>query len=103
MVEPGKPAVLDEALKRLAAGRPNFRRTDPIAVLVIAILVFLGMTIFLIPTFAGIFEDWAPSCRPCADAVMRWRSRSETAGILLAIWMLNRFTHNGRRTIDRLA
>ena len=29
----------------------------PIAVLVIAILVFLGMTIFLIPTFAGIFED----------------------------------------------
>ena len=27
------------------------------AVLVIAILVFLGMTIFLIPTFAGIFED----------------------------------------------
>ena len=27
-----------------------------------AILVFLGMTIFLIPTFAGIFEDL--SCRP---------------------------------------
>ena len=25
--------------------------------LVIAIAVFLGMTIFLIPTFAGIFED----------------------------------------------
>ena len=29
----------------------------PIAVVVIATLVFLGMTIFLIPTFAGIFED----------------------------------------------
>ena len=29
----------------------------PVAVLVTAVLVFLGMTIFLIPTFAGIFED----------------------------------------------
>jgi type IV pilus assembly protein PilC len=29
----------------------------PVAVFVIAIAVFLGMTIFIIPTFAGIFDD----------------------------------------------
>ena len=57
---------LDEALKRLAKLLEDNAKLQnqikgalgyPIAVLVIAILVFLGMTIFLIPTFAGIFED----------------------------------------------
>jgi len=34
----------------------------PVAVLVIAVAVFLGMTIFLIPTFAEILTAWAPIC-----------------------------------------
>ena len=67
MVEAGEAGgVLDEALKRLAKLLEDNAKLQnqikgalgyPIAVLVIAILVFLGMTIFLIPTFAEIFED----------------------------------------------
>ena len=67
MVEAGEAGgVLDEALKRLAKLLEDNAKLQnqikgalgyPIAVLVIAILVFLGMTIFLSPTFAGIFQD----------------------------------------------
>ena len=67
MVEAGEAGgVLDEALKRLAKLLEDNAKLQnqikgalgyPVAVLVIAILVFLGMTIFLIPTFADIFED----------------------------------------------
>ena len=64
--EAGEAGVLDEALKRLAKLLEDNAKLQnqikgagyPVAVLVIAILVFLGMIIFLIPTFAGIFEDW---------------------------------------------
>ncbi len=58
--------VLDESLKRLAKLLEDNARLKnqikgalgyPITVLVIAILVSLGMTIFLITTFAEIFED----------------------------------------------
>jgi type IV pilus assembly protein PilC len=67
MVEAGETGgVLDETLRRLAKlleGNAKLQNQIkgamgyPVAVLVIAVLVFLGMTIFLIPTFAGIFED----------------------------------------------
>ena len=121
MVEAGEAGgVLDEALKRLAKLLEDNAKLQnqikgalgyPIAVLVIAILVFLGMTIFLIPTFAGIFEDLGADLpaftRLLVDlsALLRSSASLYAVGvILLAIWMLNRFyaTHNGRRTIDRL-
>ncbi|MDP6171274.1 MAG: type II secretion system F family protein, partial [Prochlorococcaceae cyanobacterium ETNP2_MAG_10] len=67
MVEAGElGGVLDESLQRLAKLLEDNSRLKnqikgalgyPVAVLIIAVLVFLGMTIFLIPTFAGIFED----------------------------------------------
>ena len=67
MVEAGETGgVLDESLKRLAKLLEDNAKLQnqikgalgyPIAVLVIAIAVFLGMTIFIIPTFAGIFDD----------------------------------------------
>jgi len=121
MVEAGEAGgVLDEALKRLAKLLEDNAKLQnqikgalgyPVAVLVIAILVFLGMTIFLIPTFAGIFEDLGAELpaftRLLVDlsALLRSSASLYAVGvILLAIWMLNRFygTHNGRRTIDRL-
>ena len=121
MVEAGEAGgVLDEALKRLAKLLEDNAKLQnqikgalgyPIAVLVIAILVFLGMTIFLIPTFAGIFEDLGAELpaftRLLVDlsALLRSSASLYAVGvILLAIWMLNRFyaTHNGRRTVDRL-
>ena len=121
MVEAGEAGgVLDEALKRLAKLLEDNAKLEnqikgalgyPIAVLVIAILVFLGMTIFLIPTFARIFEDLGAELpaftRLLVDLSALLRSSASLYAIgviLLAIWMLNRFyaTHNGRRTIDRL-
>jgi type IV pilus assembly protein PilC len=58
--------VLDESLRRLSKLLEDNAKLQnqikgalgyPVAVLAIAILVFLGMTIFIIPTFAGIFDD----------------------------------------------
>ena len=121
MVEAGEAGgVLDEALKRLAKLLEDNAKLQnkikgalgyPVAVLVIAILVFLGMTMFLIPTFAGIFADLGAELpaftRMLVDlsALLRSSASLYAVGvILLAIWMLRRFyaTHNGRRTIDRL-
>jgi len=121
MVEAGEACgVLDEALKRLAKLLEDNAKLQnqikgalgyPVAVLVIAILVFLGMTIFLIPTFAGIFEDLGTELpafsRMLVDLSEVLRSPVALHGvvaILICTWLLGRFyaTHNGRRTIDRL-
>ena len=121
MVEAGEAGgVLDEALKRLAKLLEDNAKLQnqikgamgyPIAVLVIAILVFLGMTIFLIPTFSGIFEDLGAELPAFTQLLVDLSAllRSPVAVyalvvILLTIWMLGRFygTYKGRRTIDRL-
>ena len=67
MVEAGEAGgVLDETLRRLAKLQEDVAKLQnqikgalgyPIAVLFIAILVFLGMTIFIIPQFADIFKS----------------------------------------------
>jgi type IV pilus assembly protein PilC len=67
MVEAGEAGgVLDESLRRLAKLLEDNAKLQnqikgalgyPVAVLVIAVTVFLGMTIFLIPTFAEIFDS----------------------------------------------
>ena len=121
MVEAGEAGgVLDEALKRLAKLLEDNAKLQnqikgalgyPLAVLVIAILVFLGMTIFLIPTFAGIFEDLGAELPAFTQLLVNFSEllRSPLAvyaagAILFSIWLLSRFyaTYNGRRTIDRL-
>jgi type IV pilus assembly protein PilC len=66
MVEAGEAGgVLDEVLNRLSKLLEDMARlqnqiksamTYPVAVGCLAILAFLGMTIFLIPVFAGIFK-----------------------------------------------
>jgi len=66
VVEAGEAGgVLDESLRRLAKLLEDNAKLQnqikgalgyPVAVLVIAVAVFLGMTIFLIPTFAEIFD-----------------------------------------------
>ena len=121
MVEAGEAGgVLDEALKRLAKLLEDNAKLQnqikgalgyPVAVLVIAILVFLGMTIFLIPTFAGIFEDLGAELPVFTQLLVDLSAllRSSVAlyalgVILLGMWLLGRFyaTHKGRRAIDRL-
>lgn len=67
MVQAGEVGgVLDEVLNRLAKLLEDMARLKnqiksamayPVVVGILAILVFLGMTIFLIPIFASIFKD----------------------------------------------
>ena len=121
MVEAGEAGgVLDESLKRLAKLLEDNARLQnqikgalgyPVAVLVIAILVFLGMTIFLIPTFAGIFKDLGAELplftQLMVDLSALLRSSFSllvAGGLLISIWLISRYyaTHNGRRVIDRL-
>jgi len=121
MVEAGEAGgVLDESLKRLAKLLEDNAKLQnqikgalgyPVAVLVIAILVFLGMTIFLIPTFAGIFEDLGAELPAFTQLLVDLSKllRSVVAlymvgGLLICAWMFSRYyqTHNGRRQVDRL-
>ncbi|GAB4350662.1 MAG: type II secretion system F family protein [Cyanophyceae cyanobacterium] len=67
MVEAGEVGgVLDEVLNRLATLLENRARLQnqikaamsyPTTVGSLAVIIFLGMTIFLLPTFTGIFDD----------------------------------------------
>ena len=121
MVEAGEAGgVLDESLKRLAKLLEDNARLQnqikgalgyPVAVLVIAILVFLGMTIFLIPTFAGIFKDLGAELPLFTQMMVDLSSLLRSSfslllagSILVMIWLISRYyaTHKGRRVIDRL-
>ena len=121
MVEAGEAGgVLDESLKRLAKLLEDNARLQnqikgalgyPIAVLAIAILVFLGMTIFLIPTFAGIFEDLGAELPVFTQMMVDLSSLLRSSfslllagGLLIGIWLISRYyaTEPGRRVIDRL-
>jgi type IV pilus assembly protein PilC len=121
MVEAGETGgVLDETLRRLAKlleGNAKLQNQIkgamgyPVAVLVIAILVFLGMTIFLIPTFAGIFEDLGAELplftQLMVDLSKLLRSSFSLllgAAIGLGAWLFARFyaTPTGRRRVDQL-
>ena len=121
MVEAGEAGgVLDEALKRLAKLLEDNAKLQnqikgalgyPVAVLVIAILVFLGMTIFLIPTFAGIFEDLGSELPAFTQLLVNLSDllRSIVAiyavgALLFTVYFIARFytTYKGRRVIDRL-
>ena len=121
MIEAGEAGgVLDESLKRLAKLLEDNAKLQnqikgalgyPVAVLVIAILVFLGMTIFLIPTFAGIFEDLGAELPAFTQLLVNFSEllRSPTALyfvgiIIISIWLFLRYynTHDGRRQVDRL-
>ena len=121
MVEAGEAGgVLEEVLKRLAKLLEDNAKLQnqirgalgyPVTVLVIAIAVFLGMTIFLIPTFAGIFEDLGAELPAFTQLlvdlsdVLRSTIALYIVGVLLLIiWLFARYyaTHNGRRVIDRL-
>jgi type IV pilus assembly protein PilC len=121
MVEAGETGgVLDETLRRLAKlleGNAKLQNQIkgamgyPVAVLVIAVLVFLGMTIFLIPTFAGIFEDLGAELplftQLMVDLSKVLRSSFSVllgGGILVGGWLFSRYyaTPVGRRKVDAL-
>ena len=121
MVEAGEAGgVLEEVLKRLAKLLEDNAKLQnqirgalgyPVTVLVIAIGVFLGMTIFLIPTFAGIFEDLGAELPAFTQLMVDLSALLRSSfslllfgSLLLLIWLIKRAygTKVGRRRIDGL-
>jgi type IV pilus assembly protein PilC len=121
MVEAGEAGgVLDETLRRLAKLLEDNSKLQnqikgamgyPVAVLTIAILVFLGMTIFLIPTFADIFESlgaelpWFTQMMVDLSSLLRSPFSVVLVGILVAGgWLFRAYyaTPAGRRAVDGL-
>ena len=121
MVDAGEAGgVLDESLRRLAKLLEDNAKLQnqikgalgyPVAVLTIAILVFLGMTIFIIPTFAGIFDDLGAELPLFTQLMIDLSSLLRSpfslvlvAGLAIVVMLFGRFyaTHLGRRRVDAL-
>jgi type IV pilus assembly protein PilC len=121
MVEAGEAGgVLDETLKRLATLLEETSKLQnqikgamgyPITVLVVAISVFLAMTIFLIPTFSGIFEQLGADLPLFTQMMVDFSGflRSWKALVLVGLlvlvgmWFMAFYrTANGRRQVDSL-
>ncbi|MEB3317006.1 MAG: type II secretion system F family protein [Cyanobacteriota bacterium] len=121
MVEAGEAGgVLDETLTRLAKLLEDNAKLQnqikgalsyPVAVLFIAILVFLGMTIFIIPTFAGIFEQLGAELPLFTQMLVNLSNtlRSPFSAVLVGALVVGIFlflqyykTPTGRRQVDLL-
>jgi type IV pilus assembly protein PilC len=119
MVDAGEAGgVLDESLRRLSKLLEESARLQnqiraalgyPVTVLVVAVLVFLGMTIFLIPTFAQIFEDldadlpWFTQMMMGLSSLLRSSFSIILVGVLVVSgYLFGRYyaTPTGRRQVD---
>ena len=121
MVEAGEAGgVLDESLRRLAKLLEDNAKLQnqikgalgyPVAVLVIAVTVFLGMTIFLIPTFAEIFDSlgaelpWFTKMMVDLSSLLRSSfSLFLLLGLIISAYLFGKLyaTPTGRRRVDAL-
>lgn len=121
MVEAGEAGgVLDETLRRLALLLEQNSKLQnqvkgalgyPVTVFVVAILVFLGMTIFLIPSFASTFKSLNAELPAftifmvsLSDFLRSPGALVLVAALILAFILLARYyqTPLGRRQIDQL-
>ena len=119
MVEAGETGgVLDEVLNRLSKLLEDMARlknqiksamTYPVAVGILAVIVFFGMTIFLIPVFAKIFTDLKVPLPALTQfmlflsGVMRsWLILIPIVTIVATVFLLRRYykTPMGRLQID---
>jgi type IV pilus assembly protein PilC len=119
MVEAGEAGgVLDETLKRLSKLLEENARLQnqiksalgyPVIVLVVAILVFLGMTMFLIPTFAEIFDQLGAKLPAFTQMMVDFSKLLRSSFSLLLVLLLvvlafffNRYyaSPSGRRSVD---
>jgi type IV pilus assembly protein PilC len=119
MVEAGETGgVLDEVLNRLSKLLEDMARLQnqiksamayPVAVGFLAVVAFLGMTIFLIPVFAGIFDDLGGELPGLTKFMLALSAflRSPMAiipvvGFILAGFLFKKYygTYAGRRQVD---
>jgi type IV pilus assembly protein PilC len=122
MVQAGEVGgVLDEVLNRLAKVLEDMARLQnqvkgamayPTAVGILAIIVFIAMTVFLIPIFASIFKDLGgelPALTQfmlfCSEVLRSWRIIIPIAFVLIANFTFKQYykTPAGRLQIDALA
>ncbi|MBW4499277.1 MAG: type II secretion system F family protein [Scytonema hyalinum WJT4-NPBG1] len=121
MVEAGEVGgVLDEVLNRLAKLLEDVARLQnqiksalayPLVVGFLAVAIFIGMTVFLIPIFTNIFKELGTTLPPLTQ-FMLWLSEILRSwrlllviGIVIAAGIAYRQyykTPAGRKTIDRL-
>ncbi|BAZ19582.1 type II secretion system protein [Kalymmatonema gypsitolerans NIES-4073] len=121
MVEAGEVGgVLDEVLNRLAKLLEDVARLQnqiksalayPVVVGFLAVAIFIGMTVFLIPIFANIFKELGTTLPPLtqfmlwiSEILRSWRLLL-VIGIVIAAGIAYRQyykTATGRETIDRL-
>ncbi len=122
MVQAGEVGgVLDDVMNRLAKLLEDVARLQnqiksalsyPMVVGFLATAIFLGMTIFLIPIFAGIFKDIGTELPPltqflmdCSEILRSWRIGvifGSVFGMSIAYKQYYK-TDIGRVTIDRLS
>jgi type IV pilus assembly protein PilC len=122
MVQAGEVGgVLDEVMNRLAKLLEDVARLQnqiksalsyPMVVGFLATAIFLGMTIFLIPIFAGIFKDLGTELPPltqflmdCSEILRSWRIFlifGVVIGTSIAYKQYYK-TALGRQTIDRFS
>lgn len=119
MVQAGEVGgVLDEVLNRLAKVLEDMARLKnqvksamayPVTVGVLAIIIFLGMTIFLIPIFEGIFKDLdveLPALTQfmvnISNLLRSWKVIIPIAIIIAVVWAFRLYykTTVGRLQID---
>jgi type IV pilus assembly protein PilC len=121
MIQAGEVGgVLDEVLNRLAKVLEDMARLKnqikgamayPVAVGILATLVFLAMTIFLIPIFAKIFQDLGSELPTLTQVMLdisailtSWKAIIPVAVIFGVSFAFRQYykTQVGRLTIDRL-
>jgi type IV pilus assembly protein PilC len=121
MIQAGEVGgVLDEVLNRLAKVLEDMARLQnqikgamayPIAVGILAVVVFLGMTIFLIPIFANIFKglggelpELTQFMLGISEVLTSWRGFLIPIPIIVAVIAYKYYysTPVGRVTMDRI-
>lgn len=122
MVQAGEVGgVLDEVMNRLAKLLEDVARLQnqiksalsyPMVVGFLATAIFLGMTIFLIPIFAGIFKDIGTELPPltqflmdCSEILRSWRIFILFGVVIGSSIAYKQYykTRAGREMIDRLS
>ncbi|MFM7449976.1 MAG: type II secretion system F family protein [Leptolyngbyaceae cyanobacterium] len=120
MIQAGEVGgVLDEVLNRLSKLLEDMARlqnqiksalTYPVVVGLLAVIIFLAMTVFLIPIFAGIFQELGAGLPPFTQFMLSLSEfiRSPRVLILIVLVPLVVFaflqyykTRVGRETVDR--
>ncbi len=113
--------VLDEVLNRLAKLLEDLNRLQnqiksamayPVTVSILATVIFVAMTVFLLPTFAEIFEEldadlplFTRIMLNISEFLQRWYNWAIIVGLgFLAAFIYRRYyaTEHGERTIDSM-